>query len=229
LVADLTGTGNSGTITITSKTGTGKTINNSSPVIITALGTAGTAASFTVGDDPFTLTVNAAAKSDSQITFNSTSQDGSPSLAGSNIGCNLVSNNGNVNLNGMTLLAAATLTSQLNGVTKTDGTGGTFSDFTNSVPPASRPSTRRLRGEWRGHAMPLPMLARVVRHCMVHPDNIYLNDDPMTGVTFDYVNRTFSVAFPTQHRKQHRLLSRRQRPDEQGPWTPSPSRRRRGG
>jgi hypothetical protein len=98
----------------------------------------------------------------------------------------------------MTLLAAATLTSQLNGVTKTDGTGGTFSDFTQLRASGQQAKYATVTGGVEGsHAIASTYAGSWSSDiAWFHPDNIYLNDDPMTGVTFDYVNRTFSVAIP---------------------------------
>lgn len=139
---NFTGTGNTGQIVITLKTGTGKTINNdASSIEIVALGTAGAAASITIGASVPSggLNIDAIPNTASSITWSTTSQGGAPNFGVGNgsstdLHGTFISNKTSgacaVNAGGLTLPADATLTSQLNGVTVTNGTGGTFSNFT---------------------------------------------------------------------------------------------------
>jgi hypothetical protein len=131
----VTGEGNSGEFVIASLTGVGKDLDVvATGVVVTSFAAN---ADYTIGGstpESGNLTINGGATT-SIVRFTGGSQGGSEGASINNWHGTIVSNKVGatacaVNLGSSTLPADATLVSQLDGVTVTDGTGGTFSRFT---------------------------------------------------------------------------------------------------
>jgi hypothetical protein len=131
----VSGESNQGALTIASLTGVGKDLDVvAGSVVVTSFAAN---ADYTIGGstpESGNLTINGGVTT-SIVRFTGGSQGGSPGASIDNWHGTIVSNKVGatvcaVNLGGSTLAADATLVSQKDGVTVTNGTGGTFSRFT---------------------------------------------------------------------------------------------------